>query len=117
VLVLIDESLPRQLRIALPGHDARTVAQMGWRGTRNGELLRRAEAAGFEALITADRSMEFQQNIARLGFGVIVLMVPTTDSQDVLALVPHIEQTLDRITPGRVLHVGVDPRKSRAHRA
>lgn len=117
MLILIDESLPRQLRIALSGHDARTVAQMGWRGTRNGDLLRRAEAASFEALITADRGLEFQQNVARLGFGVIVLMVPTTDPEDVLALVPSIEQALGCITPGRVLHVGTDPRGSRSRRS
>jgi hypothetical protein len=37
---------------------------MGWLGTVNGELLQRAEAAGFEAFVTADRNLEFQQNLS-----------------------------------------------------
>jgi hypothetical protein len=113
VRVLIDESLPRQLAKALAGHEARTVVQMGWSGSSNGELLRRAEAAGFDALITADRNLEYQQNIVRFGLGVVVLLVPKTDREEVLLLAPDIRQALDRITPGRVLHVGIDPRASR----
>lgn len=114
VLVLIDESLPRQLAKALTGHVARTVVQMGWSGSSNGELLRRAEAAGFGALITADRNLEYQQNIIRSGLGVIVLRVPKTDAEIVLTLVPRLERALDRIEPGLVVHVGDDTRRSRA---
>ena len=33
--LLIDECLPRRLAQRLPGHDASTVAQMGWAGSRN----------------------------------------------------------------------------------
>lgn len=90
---------------------------MGWRGTSNGDLLRRAEAAGFNVLITADRNLEHQQNIAHLGLGVVVLMVPKTDREEVLLLAPEIQRALDRIEPGRVLHVGVDPRGSRSRRS
>jgi predicted nuclease of predicted toxin-antitoxin system len=43
VRILIDECLPRRLTQRLPGHEASTVAEMGWAGTRNGELLRLAE--------------------------------------------------------------------------
>ena len=38
---LLDESVPRPLRRALGGHEVQTVRQVGWSGTRNGELLRR----------------------------------------------------------------------------
>lgn len=117
MLVLIDESLPRQLRNALTSHDAGAVEQMGWHGTSNEELLRHAEAAGFNVLITADRNLEHQQNVARLGLGVVVLMVPRTDREDVLLLVPEIQEAIDHIEPGGVLHVGVDPRRSRSGRS
>lgn len=117
MLSLVDESLPRQLAKALGGHDARTVAQMGWTGTSNGELLSLAEAAGFEALITADRNLEFQQNVARFQLGVIVIMVPSTNRKAVLALVEDIADALGRIEPGRVLHVGTDPRRIRSRKS
>lgn len=55
--VLLDEQLPRQLARALTGHDGATVQQQGWAGLTNGELLRRAESAGFEVFVTADASL------------------------------------------------------------
>lgn len=47
--VLIDESLPRQLVPLLIGHAARMVQAEGWSSVQNGELLRSAAAAGFDA--------------------------------------------------------------------
>jgi len=40
--VLLDECVPRALREQLPGHDVKTVAENGWAGVKNGELLRLA---------------------------------------------------------------------------
>jgi hypothetical protein len=56
VRVLLDECLPgRKLKPAFPSHDVRTVADMGWRGVKNGALLARAEAE-FDAFVTVDGS-------------------------------------------------------------
>ncbi len=55
--VLLDEQLPRQLASHLTGHDVRTVQQEAWAGTKNGELLRWAVGAGFEAFVTADQNL------------------------------------------------------------
>jgi len=49
----------------LPGHDVRTVVQSGWSSLSNGELLRKA-ATEFDALVTADQNIEFQQNLKAL---------------------------------------------------
>ena len=57
--VLRDESMPRPLGRALPGHDVRTVARMGWASIANGELLRLAVTSGFEAIVTVDRNLEY----------------------------------------------------------
>ena len=51
--VLLDECVPRSLRDELPGHDVRTVPEMGWASQENGALL--ALASGkFEVFITTD---------------------------------------------------------------
>ena len=63
--VLLDEQLPRQLAPYLIGYDVRTVQQESWAGLRNGELLTRAEAAGFSVFLTGDQNLEFQQNISK----------------------------------------------------
>jgi hypothetical protein len=60
VRVLFDESMPLPFARDIVGHDVQTVRNMGWLGTRNGELLRRAAAAGFDAIVTMDRNMAFQ---------------------------------------------------------
>jgi len=73
VRVLLDEQLPRLLRRQFPGHFVRTVRQQGWTGLRNGDLLRRTAASGFDVFLTADQSLRFQQNLAGLPLMVIVL--------------------------------------------
>ena len=41
--VLLDENLPRKLAGHLPGHQCRSVAESGWSGKKNGELLALAD--------------------------------------------------------------------------
>ena len=59
--VILDEDLAHVLRLHLPGHDVFTVAYVGWGGLRNGELLKTAEAGGFEVFVTGDQSMRYEQ--------------------------------------------------------
>jgi hypothetical protein len=62
--VLLDVCTPVQVRQALPGHDVQTAVRMGWRELENGDLLREAEAAGFDLLIVCDKNLFYQQNLA-----------------------------------------------------
>jgi hypothetical protein len=58
--IILDECLPKRLTKELPGHDARTVQQMGWGGISNGNLL--ALLGGqFDAFITVDSNLAYQQ--------------------------------------------------------
>ncbi len=61
--VLLDECLPRRLKADLAGHEATTVPEAGWAGTKNGDLLQLA-AARFDAFVTIDQGLAFQQNLA-----------------------------------------------------
>jgi hypothetical protein len=63
VRILLDESVPVQVREALRGHGVSTAVEMGWRGISNGDLLDRAEADGFQLLIVADKNFQHQQNL------------------------------------------------------
>jgi predicted nuclease of predicted toxin-antitoxin system len=63
--ILLDESLPRRLRGAFPGHDVATAAEAGWSGLSNGELLQLA-AERFDLLVTADQNLQHQQNLRSL---------------------------------------------------
>jgi hypothetical protein len=75
--ILLDECVPRPLRRNLPGHDVRTVQEMGWDGHENGDLLRELLAAGFDVFLTVDQNLRYQQNLRAAGVAVLVLVAPT----------------------------------------
>ena len=62
--VLLDVCTPRQVALALPGHEVATAVRMGWRHLQNGELLRVAEDRGLFLLIICDKNLRYQQNLA-----------------------------------------------------
>jgi hypothetical protein len=105
VKVLIDECLPKALGKALRGHTCRTVQQMGWGGIKNGLLLGLAEKQ-FEAFVTGDRNLTFQQHVVRFKIGLVVLRGTGTKVSDVMPLVPGILEALKVIGEGRVEFVG-----------
>ena len=86
--VLLDEQLPRHLAREMGVHDVSTFQQRGWAGLKNGELLRVAADAGFEVLVTADRNLQFQQNLSQSRLGVILLVASSNALEDLLPLVP-----------------------------
>jgi hypothetical protein len=65
VRILLDESMPGRFAASLTGHDVGTVGQCGWAGTQNGKLLASA-ASQFDVMITADRNIQYQQNLNKL---------------------------------------------------
>lgn len=103
--VLLDEQLPRQLSRLLVGHEVRTVQQIGWAGLKNGELLRRAETAGFEVFITADQNIEFQQKLRESGLCVVVVSAASNALEDLEPLVSSMLSTIRRAKPGQVIRV------------
>ena len=74
-------------------------------GLTNGELLGRAGQRGFDTFLTADRSLPFQQNLARVQLAVIILMAPTTKLEDLLPLVPRILSAIQRSRRGQLPYV------------
>ena len=78
---------------------------MGWAGTANGALLRRIGDAGFHAFLTVDRGIEFQQEVAKLPFGVIALRARSNDIVDLRPLVPALLSGLGILVRGRLLRI------------
>ncbi len=70
--VLLDECVDEQLRHHLPGHECQTARYAGFAGLENGDLLKRAEEAKFDVLLTVDRGFEYQQTLADRQIAVIV---------------------------------------------
>src|SRR5579864_727738 len=102
--VLLDECVPRALRRELPGHEVKTVADAGWAGVKNGELLRRA-AAQFDVFITIDRNLEYQQNFADILLAVIVVHAPSNDVSMLRPLMPAVLAVISEAKAGVVTHI------------
>jgi predicted nuclease of predicted toxin-antitoxin system len=67
VKLLFDQNVPRRLAAVLLKHEVTRSAQRGWEELKNGDLVNAAEGAGFECLVTADRNLAYQQNLAPAG--------------------------------------------------
>ena len=102
--VLLDECLPRKLKLELTGHDAKTVTEMGWAGLKNGVLLR-AAAGQFDAFITIDRNLPAQQRVDRLPFGVVVIGASRNDIDTLRPLMARVRAALERIGPGHLIRI------------
>ena len=71
--LLLDECVPKRLKREVPGHDAKTVQELCWAGIKNGALLRLANGR-FDALLTVDQGIEYQQNLSGLSISIVVMM-------------------------------------------
>jgi hypothetical protein len=99
--VLIDECVDWRLLRDLPGHDVKTVRQMGWTETVNGALLRLAEQS-FDVLLTTDKNLSFQQNVGRFKIAVVVLKARSARLRHLRELVPPLLKILPAVKSGTV---------------
>jgi predicted nuclease of predicted toxin-antitoxin system len=97
--LLLDECVPTRLKRALPTHQVSTVPQEGWSGVKNGRLLSLA-ATRFDAFITVDKNLPYQQNTSTLPVSVFVLDAVSNELPYLLPLVPRLESALSNHTPG-----------------
>jgi hypothetical protein len=98
-------SASRALHNDIPGHEVRTVAELGWAGVKNGELLRLA-AGQFDVLLTVDRNLEYQQRFAGVSLAVIIIHAASNDVAVLRPLMPKVLVAIRQTGPGVVTHVG-----------
>jgi hypothetical protein len=71
--VLFDHGTPSGIARSLSGHDVTEAIERGWDRISNGELLKVAEAAGFDVLLTTDKGIRYQQNLTGRKIAIVVL--------------------------------------------
>ena len=102
--LLLDECIPKRLKRELHGHESKTVQDMGWAGIKNGALLRLADGQ-FDALLTVDQGIEYQQNLSGLTISVVIMMAPSNDVDDLHPLLPAVEEALASLRLGEIMLV------------
>jgi predicted nuclease of predicted toxin-antitoxin system len=93
--LLLDECTPKRLKNDFVGHNVFTVDDAGFKGLKNGDLLRAATNAGFEVLITVDQNIQHQQNIALSTICVLILIAKSNRYDH---LQPLITKALELLT-------------------
>ena len=74
--VLFDNGVPWAIADVLPGHEVIFTRSAGWHELKNGELIRRAEAEGFDVLLTTDKNIPYQQNLTGRRLALLILSHP-----------------------------------------
>lgn len=103
--ILLDEDLPRRLAELLIGHEVSTVQGRGWSCIKNGQLLRLA-GAEFDAFLTMDRNLEFQQNLAALPIAILVVEAVSNRIEHLVPMVPAILKEFSSIPAKSLRRIG-----------
>ncbi len=102
---MLDECIDWRLSRDLVGHEVKSARQMGWSSIKNGELLALA-ADKFDAFLTVDRNLSFQQNVVAFDIAIIVLRAKTNRLGELKSLLPSLLNALASAKSGTVTFVG-----------
>lgn len=97
--ILLDESVPARLGVLLKGHTTITVQRQGWTSIKNGRLLALAATAEFDVLLTADKGMEYQQNLATLPVSIVIMLAKSNRVEDLGLAIPNVLAALAEMKP------------------
>jgi hypothetical protein len=100
--ILFDQGTPVPLRALLSGHTVSTAYEMGWSELANGDLLAAAEA-DFDALITTDQNLRYQQNLT--GRRLAILVLPTTSWPKIRSNEVQVIASIDALRPGEIVEL------------
>ena len=103
--ILLDACVPRPLRNFLSAHTVQTAQEMGWGELKNGDLLQVAEPQ-FDAFVTSDQNLKYQQNIA--GRKLAILVLPTNDWPMLKRLGEKIAAKASALRPGDFVELPLD---------
>ncbi|WP_031527520.1 DUF5615 family PIN-like protein [Dyadobacter crusticola] len=95
--LLLDENLPKRLKTDFPDHDVFTIRDLGWNGKKDGELLSLLEAHHFDALLTFDKNMKYQ-NFKRANITEMVLSAKINSYEELSKLTNSLRAFLKKPT-------------------
>jgi predicted nuclease of predicted toxin-antitoxin system len=111
--VLIDECInPRlapHVRSALPQCVVETVRDLGWAGQRDHVLIPQIQGR-FDIFLTIDKGFEFEHNLNKLLFGVIVLETANNQMPSYERVLEELVRLIPCVAPGQVVRIS-DPER------
>lgn len=107
--VFLDECVDWRLARDIIGHDVKTARQMGSTTVKNGALPTLA-SQHFDAFVTVDRNLSFQENLDSFSIAVVVLQAKTNRLADLRPLIPGGLAAIEAALPGTAKLIGTDYR-------
>ena len=102
--ILIDACVNPRVRQAFPDHDVVTAAEANWRAVRDHKLVDLASGR-IDVLVTIDRGFEYEQNLQKLTFGIVIVHVRRNRIEYYRPLFEQLRDAVDSVRPGQVVHV------------
>lgn len=93
--LLLDENLPKRLKLDFQEYEIYTVRDKGWNGVKNGQLLKLLIENEFDALLTFDKNLQYQQNFLKYTITVYVLSATNNSYNELAKLVPALKKHID----------------------
>lgn len=106
--VLLDECLPKKLKLEFVDCVIFTVPKMGWAGTKNGDLMKVARGH-FDVFVTADQNLQYQQNLSYADIGVVILIANNNRIETLAPLMPQVNTAIQKVAAGQVVEVKPKP--------
>lgn len=105
--ILLDENLDIQLVATMPGHQVDHVKAVGWRGIKNGELLRLTRSK-YDVFVTLDRGILFQHNHDGERLIIVVLRTANSKFETIQPLLPKLMRFLEGAKEGDRIELSVE---------
>jgi predicted nuclease of predicted toxin-antitoxin system len=102
--IYIDACIDPKVAELFTDHDVSTAFELRWHKLLDREIVARCNGR-FDVLLTLDRGFEYEHNLSKLQFGIIIAHVPKNKVVFYRPLRERILVALDRIAAGRVVHV------------
>lgn len=108
MLILLDENLlSRKLKQPFleAGHSVNNVYDMGWRGLKDREILDLAESHPFDVFITADKNLQYQQNLGNRSIRIVVLDSSSTRPERLIPLMVQLSSLVESLSVGAAIQI------------
>jgi hypothetical protein len=103
--ILFDNGVPKPISRSLIGHEVTYARQIRWHELENGELTQRAEDAGYDVLVSADKNIRYQQNLS--GRKIALVILGNQQWPDVRLCLDRIAAAVNGSTPGSYIEVEI----------